>query len=159
MRSSTVQGTVLYGSDALAGTINIITNEPTFLDCRLALYGFNGFLSSNENGMRGNRHARVHGAGTPYGSGRGRASTTTRAASSRWKTRDPLFESVGCTTAHHHDNFGFNFGAFPEPFNTPYGRTAGEIPSSGANGNFITMSGLVVSASAGTGALPASPYG
>src|SRR6185295_15682809 len=46
-------GTVLYGTDALAGTINIITNEPTFSDRVQWLYGFNGFLSSNEKGARG----------------------------------------------------------------------------------------------------------
>jgi hemoglobin/transferrin/lactoferrin receptor protein len=47
-------GTLLYGSDALAGTINIITNEPSFSSQTRLLYGFNGFYSSNENGARGN---------------------------------------------------------------------------------------------------------
>ena len=46
-------GTLLYGSDALAGTINIITNEPAFSSDARLLYGFNGFYSSNENGARG----------------------------------------------------------------------------------------------------------
>ena len=46
-------GTLMYGSDALAGTINIITNEPTFSDSRQFLYGANSFYSSNENGRRG----------------------------------------------------------------------------------------------------------
>lgn len=46
-------GTLLYGSEALAGTINIITNEPSFSDDTRWLYGFNGFYSSNENGRRG----------------------------------------------------------------------------------------------------------
>jgi outer membrane cobalamin receptor len=46
-------GTLLYGSDALAGTINIVTNEPSFSPARQWIYGFNGFYSSNENGARG----------------------------------------------------------------------------------------------------------
>src|SRR5688572_25945128 len=46
-------GTLLYGFDALAGTINIITNEPGFSSDARLLYGFNGFYSSNENGARG----------------------------------------------------------------------------------------------------------
>ena len=46
-------GTLLYGSDALAGTINIVTNEPTFSPTTRWIYGFNGYYSSNENGRRG----------------------------------------------------------------------------------------------------------
>ena len=46
-------GTLLYGSDALAGTINIVTNEPTFSERRRFLYGFDGYFSSNEDGGRG----------------------------------------------------------------------------------------------------------
>jgi outer membrane cobalamin receptor len=46
-------GTVLYGSDALAGTVNIITNEPSFSADTRVLCGFNGFYSTNEHGRRG----------------------------------------------------------------------------------------------------------
>jgi outer membrane receptor protein involved in Fe transport len=46
-------GTLLYGSDALAGTINIVTNQPTFTPTTRWLYGFNGYYSSNEDGRRG----------------------------------------------------------------------------------------------------------
>src|SRR6185436_14081711 len=46
-------GTLMYGSDALAGTVNIITAEPTFSSVNQFLYGFNGYYSSNENGLRG----------------------------------------------------------------------------------------------------------
>ena len=46
-------GSVLYGTDALSGTINIITNRARFSDRRLFTAGFDGFYSSNENGQRG----------------------------------------------------------------------------------------------------------
>jgi hemoglobin/transferrin/lactoferrin receptor protein len=49
-------GSVLYGTDALAGTINIITkNTPSRRTDGFRLGAtFNGFYSSNENGRRGN---------------------------------------------------------------------------------------------------------
>ena len=83
-------GTTLYGSDALAGTINIITNEPTFSESTQWLYGFNGFLSSNEKGARGTATVGVtrtvmRCVCRPAWS----RSTTTRPAISRSKTRGP----------------------------------------------------------------------
>lgn len=49
-------GSVLYGTDALAGTVNIITkNAPRNLNDGFRFGAtFNGFYSSNENGRRGN---------------------------------------------------------------------------------------------------------
>ena len=41
------------------------------------------------------------------------------------------------------DNFGFNFGAFPEPFNTPYVRTDNEVLNAQAKGNFVNASSLI----------------
>ena len=38
-------GTLMYGSDALAGTVNIITNEPQFSPSSQWQYGFNGYYS------------------------------------------------------------------------------------------------------------------
>ena len=46
-------GSVLYGTDALAGTINIRTTQPRFSDGLKLTYGFDGFYSSNESGGRG----------------------------------------------------------------------------------------------------------
>ncbi len=46
-------GSVLYGTDALSGTINILTHQPRFSDGLRFTYGFDGYLSSNENGRRG----------------------------------------------------------------------------------------------------------
>ena len=71
---------VLYGSDALAGTINIITNEPSFPPDTRLLYGFQGFYSSNENGLRGTLSL---GATTP------RVRTPRRSAAPRLPTNDP----------------------------------------------------------------------
>jgi outer membrane receptor protein involved in Fe transport len=68
------------------------------------------------------------------------------------------YEAGGAATAedvrHYHadgtvrqgdtidDNFGFDFNAFPEPFNAPYARTTAEIPTSGAKGNNLNVAGL-----------------
>ena len=40
-------------------------------------------------------------------------------------------------------NFGFNFGAFPDPFNRPFTRTGTEIPNSQAKGKFVNASSLI----------------
>ncbi|MEQ1756751.1 MAG: TonB-dependent receptor [Vicinamibacterales bacterium] len=138
-------GTLLYGSDALAGTINIITNEPTFSDRTLALYGFNGFLSSNEKGRRGTatigltspRYAVRLQAGVEsfdnYKAGKLTTEDTRRFFTAGQLRRADTVD----------DNFGFAFGAFPDPFNAPYVRTSNEVLSSGASGNFVNASGLV----------------
>lgn len=138
-------GTLLYGSDALAGTINIITNEPQFSDRRLAIYGFNGFLSSNEKGRRGT--ATVGLTAPRYAvrlqAGAESFSNYTAGKFTAEDTR-PLFTSGRLRRADTiDDNFGFTFGAFPDPFNAPYVRTDNEIANSGAKGNFINVSGLV----------------
>ncbi len=138
-------GTLMYGTDALAGTINIITNEPTFAATRRWDYGFNGYYSSNENGLRGSlslgtsgpRYAvRVQGGAESY-------DDYTAGALDVEDTR-PYFESG---QLHHgdtiDDNFGFNFNAFPEPFNTPYVRISNEVPNSKSSGHFFNASGLV----------------
>ncbi|MBK5296105.1 MAG: TonB-dependent receptor [Vicinamibacteria bacterium] len=41
------------------------------------------------------------------------------------------------------DNFGFKFGAFPEPFNAPYVRSDNEVLNSQARGNFVNVSSLI----------------
>jgi len=138
-------GTLMYGTDALAGTINIITNEPTFSATRRWDYGFNGYYSSNENGLRGSlalgtsgpRYAvRVQGGAESY-------DDYTAGQLDVEDTR-PYFESG---QLHHADTiddaFGFNFDAFPEPFNTPYVRTSSDVPNSKSSGHFFNASGLV----------------
>jgi len=137
-------GTVLYGSDALAGTVNIITNEPSLsADTRL-LYGFNGFYSTNENGRRGT--ATVGATAPSYAvrlqAGMESFDDYTAGALTVEDTR-PFFASGTLRRTDTIDtNFGFGFSSFPDPFNAPYVRTSNAVPSSGAQGRFVNLSSL-----------------
>jgi hemoglobin/transferrin/lactoferrin receptor protein len=138
-------GTLMYGSDALAGTINIITNEPTFSDRRQFLYGANSFYTSNENGGRGTLTfgmtapgyaVRIQGGAEEYGNysaGGFTSEDTTRFFTSGQLRRADTVD----------DAFGFSFKAFPDPFNAPYVRTGSEVPNSQATGYFVNASALV----------------
>jgi outer membrane receptor protein involved in Fe transport len=138
-------GTLLYGSDALAGTINIITNEPGLSSQTRWLYGFNGFYSSNENGARGTATVGVTSPRYAVRVQTGMESFDNyKAGHFTIEDTHPLFASGALTQADTIDtNFGFNFHAFPDPFNAPYMRTDTEIPNSGANGHFVNASSLV----------------
>ena len=138
-------GTLLYGSDALAGTINIITNEPALSSDRRWLYGFNGFYSSNEQGRRGTG---TIGVTTSRYAVRVQAGLESfedyRAGSFTVEDTGPLFAAGRLRQADTiDDNFGFAFRAFPDPFNAPYVRTSDEVPNSSAKGNFVNVSSLV----------------
>ncbi len=138
-------GTLLYGSDALAGTINIITNEPTFSDDTRWLYGFNGFFSSNEKGARGTA---TLGVTMPRFAVRLQAGMESfdnyRAGAFGVEDTRPLFASGALDRTDTIDsNFGFAFKAFPDPFNAPYVRTSNEILNSGAKGHFFNVSSLI----------------
>lgn len=138
-------GTLMYGSDALAGTINIITNEPQFSDRRQLVYGANSFYTSNEDGGRATLTlgftaprvaVRVQGGGENYGNytaGRFTREDTTRFFTSGQLRRADTID----------DAFGFTFKAFPDPFNAPYVRTSDEILNSQARGYFVNASALM----------------
>jgi outer membrane receptor protein involved in Fe transport len=138
-------GTLMYGSDALAGTVNIITSEPTFSATPQFLYGFNGYYSSNENGLRGSV---TLGGTTPrtmvqVQAGAERYHNYTSGSFATEDTR-PLFASRRLRRADTiDDNFGFTFAAFPDPFNAPYVRTDREVLNSQAKGRFVNASGVV----------------
>jgi outer membrane receptor protein involved in Fe transport len=138
-------GTLLYGSDALAGTVNIVTNEPGFTPTTQWIYGANGYYSSNENGRRGSvtigatapRYAfRIQAGAEDFGLYKAGKldveNTTSYFTSGQIKRADTI-----------DDNFGFTFKAFPDPFNAPYIRTDNEVPNSQAKGNYVNATGLV----------------
>ena len=138
-------GTLMYGSDALAGTVNIITNETGFTPSRQLLYGFNGFYSSNENGMRGTV---TLGGSSPRATFRIQAGAEKydnyKAGSIDSEDTRPLYADGTLRQADTIDtNFGFNFRAFPDPFNQPFVRTSNEILNSQAEGKFVNASGVV----------------
>jgi hemoglobin/transferrin/lactoferrin receptor protein len=138
-------GTLLYGSDALAGTVNIVTNEPTFTPVTQWIYGANGYYSSNEDGRRGSvtigttapRYAfRIQAGAEDYG--------TYKAGDLDVEDTRPFFASGQIDQADTvDDNFGFAFNAFPDPFNAPYTRTDATVPNSQAKGSFVNATGLV----------------
>ena len=137
-------GTLMYGSDALAGTVNIITNEPTFSTTARLLYGFNGLYSSNENGRRGTL---TLGGTSPRATFRIQAGAEAydNYSAGKFDVEDtrPLFADGTLTQADTIDtNFGFAFKAFPDPFNQPYLRTDREILNSQATGKFVNASGM-----------------
>jgi outer membrane receptor protein involved in Fe transport len=132
-------GTLMYGSDALAGTVNIITNETAFSPTRRLLYGFNGFYSSNENGMRGTI---TLGGTSPTAAFRVQAGAEKfdnyHAGNFEIEDTRPLYANGTLSQADTIDtNFGFRFSAFPDPFNEPFVRTDAEIPNSQAEGAFV----------------------
>jgi outer membrane receptor protein involved in Fe transport len=137
-------GSVLYGTDALAGTINILTNQPAFSDTVRFEYGFDGLYSSNESGRRGTvtlgvRTPRVAAqiiggveAFDDYEAG-GDAAEDTR----------PLYADGTLRQGDTIDDLGFAFDAFPDPFNAPFVRSDNRIPTSSAEGNTLNASALV----------------
>ncbi len=137
-------GSVLYGTDALAGTINIITNQPKFSDTLRVTYGFDGYYSSNEDGRRGTAHV---GLGTRRFTAQvvGTIEEHGNYKAGRFSVEDtrPYFASGQLDQADViDDNFGFRFNAFPDPFNAPYVRTDRTIANSSAQGDTLNVSGM-----------------
>ena len=138
-------GSVLYGTDALSGTINVVTNHPTFSSRPQFKIGFDGFYSSNENGTRGTVSL---GYSTPRWAvsfmGGGERFENYRAGGDSGESSQPFFDSGQLRQTDTIDtNFGFSFHAFPDPFNAPFTRTASEVPSSSMEGESYSLAGRV----------------
>ncbi|MEO7191669.1 MAG: TonB-dependent receptor [Vicinamibacterales bacterium] len=138
-------GSVLYGTDALSGTINIITNRPRLTELNVFSAGFDGFYSSNEDGRRGTVHL---GMSTPvfavsFSGGSERFGDYT-AGKDFGESSQPLFDSGRLRRADTiDDSFGFKFGKFPDPFNAPFTRTTAHISNSAMEGSSANVGGLI----------------
>lgn len=138
-------GSVLYGTDALAGTVNIITNQPRFSEALKFTYGLDGFYSSNESGRRGTVSLGASGQRFAFQISGSKDTFDNYRAGSAGKNEDThaFFASRQIKNVDTIDaNFGFAFNAFPDPFNQPYTRSSALIPTSGATSDNMNMSGL-----------------
>ena len=137
-------GSVLYGTDALSGTVNILTHQPHFSDGLRFTYGFDGYLSSNENGRRGSVTLGATGrrAAVQVTAGAEAYDDYRAGAAGRHEETSAFYASGRIANADTIDDaFGFKFNAFPDPFNAPYARTSAVIPASGASGTSLNASG------------------
>jgi hemoglobin/transferrin/lactoferrin receptor protein len=138
-------GSVLYGTDALSGTVNIITSQPRFTDTVSMNYGLDGFFSSNENGRRGTVRLGATGRGfaLQFSAGLEAYDDYHAGAAGAGENTTPFYTSGQIKNVDTIDsNFGFSFKAFPDPFNAPYVRSSSTIPTSGAEGDQVRASGL-----------------
>ena len=139
-------GSVLYGTDALAGTINIITNRPQLSDRLRFSAGFDGLYSTNDDGRRGTVTVGLSDRRWAISlvSGAERFDDY-RAGGDFTESTTTLFEDGTLSRADTIDSaLGFDFGAFPDPFNAPFTRTSAEIPRSGMEGSSFNLSALAM---------------
>jgi hemoglobin/transferrin/lactoferrin receptor protein len=137
-------GSVLYGTDALSGTINIITNRPRLTDTVKVTAGVDGYYSSNESGRRGTVTFGVSSPRLSVSFNGGTEKYDNYSAGSNFhESSQPFFDSGQIHQADTiDDNFGFNFKAFPDPFNAPYTRTSALIGNSGMSGTSANLAGI-----------------
>jgi len=138
-------GSVLYGTDALAGTINILTNRPRFATAPRVRAGLDLLYSGNDNGRRGS--ATVGFSDRRWAvtfTGGGERFDNYRAGGDFAESSQPLIDAGVVEHVDTADQLGFNFGAFPDPFNAPFTRTDAEVPGSGMRGSTATLSARVM---------------
>jgi len=141
-------GSVLYGTDALSGTVNILTAQPALSEKSRFTASLNGYYSSNENGRRGNVGVGMSGPRYALSLSGGKESFDNYKSGGKdgsvLEDSRPLFANKTLVQADTADtNFGFTFKAFPDPFNAPYVRTSTEIPTSFLDGTTVNGNGLV----------------
>ena len=126
-------GSVLYGTDALAGTINILTDQPERASQAIRLGGeLKGFYSTNEDGRRGGAKldftgrkfaVRLHGSGERF--------ANYHAGSPFNEASQPLL-NAGIIRRQF-----FGRGVFGDNFNAPFTRTTDEIGNSQSHGDSV----------------------
>lgn len=124
-------GSALYGTDALSGTINILTQSPQPIKDGFRVGGsFTGYYSSNEPGRRGT--ARLDVAGRRFAtrlSGMLERFANYHAGRPFNESNIPLIQAG---TIRH-----VTYGPIPDNFNEPFVRNSSEIPNSQVHGNSL----------------------
>ncbi|MEO8359068.1 MAG: TonB-dependent receptor [Vicinamibacteria bacterium] len=141
-------GSVLYGTDALSGTVNILTPQPQISEKSRLSGSANGYYSSNEKGRRGNVGIGYSAPRFAFGLSGSKESFDNYKSGGKdgsvLEDSRPLFAEKRLVQMDTADtNFGFNFKAFPDPFNAPFVRTSTEVPTSSMNGESLTGNGLL----------------
>jgi outer membrane receptor protein involved in Fe transport len=140
-------GTSLYGSDALAGAINITTRQPKPTPNLRLNGGLDGFFSSNGKGRRGTATLGVSGRNFAFKlTGSMERFGNYKAGSSFKEESLQLHQSGVLTRKDTVDQLSpaLNLKAFPDPFNQPFTRMSSEIPNSQAHGGNLNFGGVVV---------------
>ncbi|HUF48785.1 MAG TPA: TonB-dependent receptor [Vicinamibacterales bacterium] len=139
-------GSVLYGTDALAGTINLITHRPRFSDTVRFDMGFDGLYSSNEDGQRANVRFGVSSRRWSVSFNGGREDWGDYRAGGRFGESSEALHASGTLRQGDtiDDAFGFSFGAFPDAFNAPFTRTSAVVPQSRMNGSSADLAARVL---------------
>lgn len=141
-------GSVLYGTDALSGTINIITTQPQLADKLRFTATANGYYSTNEKGRRGNVGVGVAGPRFAIGVNGGKEKFDNYSSGGKdgqlLEDSRPLYANGTLRQQDTIDSFfpPFAFDAFPDPFNAPFFRTTTEIPTSSFDGETVNANGL-----------------
>lgn len=142
-------GTSLYGSDALAGAINIRTRQPKPTPSLRFNGGLDGFFSSNGKGRRGTATLGVSGPKFALKMIGSMERFGNYNAGSDFKEDSLSLHQTGVLSRQ--DTIGQLFpqypslsGSFPDPFNEPFTRTSAEIPNSQAHGGNFNLGGVVV---------------
>ncbi len=125
-------GSVLYGTDALSGTINILTDQPERVAGKVRLgFGLSQLLSTNEPGYRlagkidlsGRRFAvRFSGGGENFDNYH---------AGKPFNESSVYLHQTGVLTQQILSR------VFPDPFNAPFTRTVSVVPNSSSEGYFV----------------------
>lgn len=145
-------GSVLYGTDALSGTINFITTQPQRIAEGFRVGGgLNTFYSSNEDGRRGTGEINLAGkrfavrfGGTleryeNYHAGSGFGEN-----SAPFINRVTVFSTTPASALVSPRGFATQqvFGGLvPDNFNAPFTRTTSEVPNSQSQGNSVSSVG------------------
>ncbi len=131
-------GSVLYGTDALSGTINIITDQQQSPSEKIRVGGgLNLFYSSNEDGRRGSAQFNISGSRFAF-----RLSGMLERFTN-YHSGEPFNES---TSYLHQDGIirqQVLSRVFPDPFNAPFARTSSEVPNSQSHGNAVNAVGRI----------------